>query len=55
MSATSRPESASALGWKQSSAANRELIFPAGCFILILTFLPFVYVIPYYDNMILRF
>ena len=51
--AASRPEAASALGSKPS-AANSALIFPAGCFLLVLTFLPFVYVIPYYVNMILQ-
>jgi hypothetical protein len=51
--AASRPEAASALGSKPS-AATSALIFPAGCFLLVLTFLPFVYVIPYYVNMILQ-
>ena len=30
------------------------LLLPAGVFLLVLTFLPFVYVIPYYVNMILQ-
>ena len=43
----------SALGSKPD-AQTSMLIFPAGVFLLILTFLPFVYIIPYYINMILQ-
>jgi len=35
-------------------AATSALLLPAGVFLLILTFLPFVYILPYYVNMILQ-
>ena len=42
-----------ALGSKPN-AQTSALLFPAGVILLILTFLPFVYIIPYYINMILQ-
>lgn len=36
------------------NAANQPLVAPAGIFLLVLTFLPFVYTLPYYVNMILQ-
>ena len=42
-----------ALGSKPDTATS-ALLLPAGVFLLILTFLPFVYILPYYVNMILQ-
>ena len=44
---------AQALGSKPS-AQTSALLLPAGLCLLVLTFLPFVYIIPYYINMILQ-
>ena len=44
---------AEAMGSKPN-AKTSGLLFPAGVTLLVLTFLPFVYIIPYYINMILQ-
>ena len=44
---------APALGSKPD-AETSKLLLPAGLLLLVLTFLPFVYIIPYYINMILQ-
>ena len=43
----------SALGSKPDEKTS-ALLLPAGLILLVLTFLPFVYIIPYYINMILQ-
>ena len=44
---------APALGSKPD-AETSKLLLPAGLLLLVLTFLPFVYIIPFYINMILQ-
>ena len=50
---SSMAPTAGALGSKPN-AKTSGLLFPAGVTLLVLTFLPFVYIIPYYINMILQ-
>ena len=47
------PATAGVLG-SRPNAKTSGLLFPAGVTLLVLTFLPFVYIIPYYINMILQ-
>jgi hypothetical protein len=50
---SSMAPTAGAMGSKPN-AKTSGLLFPAGVTLLVLTFLPFVYIIPYYINMILQ-